>query len=63
MFFGSNFFFKLVIFLFFIGFLIYVLSNEYYVVNEEIVVVFCFFSVWVVLIKFGGFVYKEWVEG
>ncbi|KAF7543487.1 hypothetical protein G7Z17_g10699 [Cylindrodendrum hubeiense] len=44
------------------GGLIYALSNEYYVMNEETIIAFCLLSVWGGLIKYGGPAYKEWAE-
>ncbi|RDW84430.1 ATP synthase subunit 4 [Coleophoma cylindrospora] len=45
------------------GLSIYALSNEYYVVNEETVVMFCLLSIWGAAIKYGGPMYSEWAEG
>lgn len=45
------------------GVAIYALSNEYYVVNEETIVMLCLLSIWGSVIKFGGPMYKEWADG
>ncbi|PQE11559.1 ATP synthase subunit 4 protein [Rutstroemia sp. NJR-2017a WRK4] len=44
------------------GLSIYALSNEYYVMNEETVIMFCLLSIWGAVIKYGGPMYSEWAE-
>jgi F-type H+-transporting ATPase subunit b len=41
---------------------IYALSNEYYVVNEETVVMFCLLTVFYAVGKYGGPMYAEWAD-
>ncbi|KAH8820399.1 putative ATP synthase subunit 4, mitochondrial [Xylogone sp. PMI_703] len=45
------------------GAAIYALSNEYYVVNEESIVMLCLLAIWGSVIHYGGPMYKEWAEG
>ncbi|KAJ8070849.1 hypothetical protein OCU04_001212 [Sclerotinia nivalis] len=45
------------------GVSLYALSNEYYVVNEETITMFCLLSIWGSVIKFGGPLYSEWATG
>jgi F-type H+-transporting ATPase subunit b len=44
------------------GVSVFAISNEFYVVNEETVVMFCTLSVFWAVAHYGGPMYKEWAQ-
>lgn len=45
------------------GLSVYLLSNEFYVINEETVVMLCTLSVFAAIFKYLGPAYAEWANG